>query len=693
MGRGLLGALVSAGLVLSGLVPSEAAVSSPAVTTPEPAPATKSIVRDATLSTTGQNMWGGAGPSIATVELFDESWDETGDLGQVSRECVGIDGLFEECGRFGAEIEASVSGSISMAIELDGLEGGKLDVTYPVTVEFTAPADNSFDPGDTVEITTALSVDADNARITAEFPDLDSIAWLGGFSLNAEASSRLCFFDCDRRELFNSGGNDNLIGGEILRVPDPGAVDGCFDLLTSIALGLGKYSSGRCADGGFMFNPDVTLATQVGADGTLVAGGADLYGVLPVSGVTWAFRPTPLPWWVALNLGPVKYRGTSVGWTSFDTVITALETMRQDFVFDPAVDVTLEWGDDRPIEIVDGTTGDIRFSGSRSAATLRAGDTLRLTTPAVDSKVIPIVPTVAISSATMANHTRSVSSGNVELRALAFTLETDRERVCVEGQCVTIWPGTKTNAGPLFRQNFPLGASGETLLFNDTFTLDGFTAVELEAFDLVPRPVIEVRKALVPAIAPGMFDLLIDGETFAVDVRDGGTTGRVVVEPGERTISEAEGTDADLRYYEITITCRHYDGGEVHTASAGSALGSGSDMSLQLTGGEDLICTVQNRLPVPVECDSMTFDNVILGTPGADAADRLIGTTGRDVIVGYGGDDILIGGAGDDCLAGVAGDNIINGGAGNDVIDGGTGSSICTAGVIMRNCTTTGPKQ
>ncbi len=650
-----------------------------------PSADTKTIVRDASLSTKSQNMWGGDSPSIATVELFDEAWNASGSLGGTTRECVGVDGIWQECGRFGAEINASVSGSMHMALELDGLDGGEVDVTYPVSLEFTAPADNSFDPGDTVEITTAMSVDADNARIETRFPALSSIGWLGGFALEAEASSRLCFIDCDTRTLFDSGGADN-IDGEILRIPNPRSTGGCIDLVTSVLLGLGKYPSGRCDDGGYLFNPEMALTSQVDANGTLTAKGSDLYAVLPASGVTWAFRPTPLPWWVALNLGPASYRGATVGWNTFDVLITALEEMRQDLVFEPELDVTLEWGDERAFEVIDGDTGEVLLASSDSAATLRVGDRLRLSTPAVGSKVISIAPTVEIASATMTNHTRSVSSGNVELKALGFTLQTRSERVCVEGTCITLWPGTNTNLGPLFQQSFPLGRSGETVLFDDMVDVGGFTPIELDPFDLVPRPVLEVRKALVPDIAPGSFDLLIDGDTLAAGIRDGGSTGRVVVEPGNRVISEAEGAGGDLRYFDITIICRHHESGEIHTASTGSALGLGSSMELTLTGGEDLICTVQNRLPVPAECDSMTFDNVILGTPGADVDDLLIGSEGRNIIVGYGGNDTLIGAAGDDCLAGVSGDNIINGGGGSNVIDGGTGSSICTGGAILFRC-------
>jgi hypothetical protein len=664
-------------------------------TEPATEPATKSVVRDATLATEGQPMLGdGPVSTERTIDWFDLDWDESGKFGDTDRVCVGVDGIWEECGRFGAEVTAAIDGEMGMALELDGFGGGSVDVDYPVTVELTAPADNSFDPGDTVEVATAMHVDADNARITGRFPDLGSIAWTGKFHAGASADARLCFVNCDNRNLFDFGGGD---GGDIVRVSGDDLGVGCFDTLlgigTMIALGLDQYDSGRCDRAPYLMNPNVSLTSEVHADGTVSASGTDLYAVVPVSGVTWAFRGLGAPLWAVPNLNTVSYSGASIGWTTFNSVVTALETMHQDLVLDPEVELTLAWGDVIDFEVVSAATGEVLQQGSGSEATFVPGDTLRLTTPAVGSKVIPVTPTVSMATATMSNHTRSVTSGNVELKALSFTLGTDRERACFAGECLTLWPGTKTDAGPVYRQDFPLGAAGPTTLFDGSFTLGGFDSVELESFDLVPRPVVEIRKALVPDIAPGSFDLLLDGDVRAAGVRDGGTTGRIVVEPGTRVIAEAEGSDADLRYFDITITCRDLDGGEVHTAAAGSRPGLGSSMDLVLSGGEDLVCTVQNRLPVPPECDSMTFDNVILGTPGADVADLLIGTTGRDMIVGYGGDDTIIGGPGDDCLAGYEGDNIINGAQGNDVIDGGTGRSICTGAVVFRSCAVTpGPK-
>lgn len=193
----------------------------------------------------------------------------------------------------------------------------------------------------------------------------------------------------------------------------------------------------------------------------------------------------------------------------------------------------------------------------------------------------------------------------------------------------------------------------------------------------MPRPVVEVRKDVVPANAPGRFDLQIDGATVASDVGDAGSSGRVVLEPGAHVISEAEGTGADLDFFDITITCVRSDGGAVHTRSAGTSPGLGSSMDLVLTGGEDLVCTIQNRLPAPAECDAMVFDNIILGTPGKDT---LRGTNRPDMIIGYGGDDVIESGAADDCVAGTAGNDRIELGAGHDVSDGGTGNDRLQAG-------------
>ena len=64
-------------------------------------------------------------------------------------------------------------------------------------------------------------------------------------------------------------------------------------------------------------------------------------------------------------------------------------------------------------------------------------------------------------------------------------------------------------------------------------------------------------------------------------------------------------------------------------------------------------------------------DDVILGTPGSDVINALVG---NDTICGEGGDDLINAGSGDDWIDGGAGNDVIRGNGGNDTIFGGVGN-------------------
>lgn len=609
-----------------------------------PATSTKTIVRSAILSTAGQNMWGGAAgsPTNAKLTLFNETWNESGPFGGIEKVC-----LEDLCTYYGAEFVGSVSGEIGMSIRIEGLEGGTLSVTYPVTVTFTAPADNSFDPGAAVDIRTSMVVDSANAKIVASFPQLNKVALDGVLKANASLTGQVCFIACTPKgDIFPASSIGN--SGEILGF-NPSELSTCF---TPGPLGfpwlLSTYTNPRCGENGYFFNPNVAVASTFNpADGTISATGQDKYAILPVN--------------VLPGGGSDFFLGAvSVNWTVFKAIITAIETMEQDLKFTPR-DVNLNWGKSLGFEVLNGVDDSQLQSGTSTGATFKVGDTLRLTTNSLNNKVIPITPTLLMGSATMSNNTRNASTTEARLEALAFhviTYDADGDVDSDDG------------FGPVYSENFPVGTTRANI-FNGTFAIGGFNSPVLDSFNLVPRPIVEMRKDVVPANSPGLFNLNIDGQTIVPNVGDGGTTGRVVVQPGTRVISETAGTGGDLNFFDISITCVQSDGGAVHTQAAGASPGLGSSMDLVLTGGEDLVCTVKNRLPAPSECDAMVFDNVIVGTPGKD---NLKGTNKRDIIIGYGGDDNIESGSSDDCLAGNAGNDRLEMGAGNDVGDAGDGN-------------------
>ena len=184
--------VVGAGVGGSALAASPFAIPTPAAAMPT----TKSIVRAATLSTADQNMWGGAATAPTNLELvlFEETWSESGGFGEIEEVCA-----LEICTYYGAGLDAAVSGEISLSVGLQGLEGGTLSVTYPVTVTFTAPADNSFDPGAEVDIKTSMVVDSANAKIVASIPPLDHVGLNGTFEFDASLTGQLCFIACTEK--------------------------------------------------------------------------------------------------------------------------------------------------------------------------------------------------------------------------------------------------------------------------------------------------------------------------------------------------------------------------------------------------------------------------------------------------------------------------------------------------------------
>ena len=105
--------------------------------------------------------------------------------------------------------------------------------------------------------------------------------------------------------------------------------------------------------------------------------------------------------------------------------------------------------------------------------------------------------------------------------------------------------------------------------------------------------------------------------------------------------------------------------------------------------------------PTPPECEGMTFDEVLVGTPGDDVIvagnggalvfglggnDTLSGGNGKDCLVGGDGNDTLFGGNGKDVLLGGEGNDTLHGGGDADVIEGGNGKDLIDGGDGIDAC-------
>ncbi len=108
---------------------------------------------------------------------------------------------------------------------------------------------------------------------------------------------------------------------------------------------------------------------------------------------------------------------------------------------------------------------------------------------------------------------------------------------------------------------------------------------------------IEVRKVLSPTTDLGLFDLKINGTTYADNVGNGGTTGEVVVGAGSVTVLEAENAPTDLAGYTTTLVCRTLNGTNQTALISTSPTGADTRQgSFTANDGDDIVCIFTNTL-------------------------------------------------------------------------------------------------
>jgi hypothetical protein len=99
---------------------------------------------------------------------------------------------------------------------------------------------------------------------------------------------------------------------------------------------------------------------------------------------------------------------------------------------------------------------------------------------------------------------------------------------------------------------------------------------------------VTVNKVVTPSTDQGMFNLNINGTTYATNVGDGGTTGAIELETGDVTANETAGTNTNLADYESSYNCVTVGGGTV-------ASGTGTSIDLTLAKDQNIVCTFTNN--------------------------------------------------------------------------------------------------
>jgi hypothetical protein len=142
------------------------------------------------------------------------------------------------------------------------------------------------------------------------------------------------------------------------------------------------------------------------------------------------------------------------------------------------------------------------------------------------------------------------------------------------GQPIVFQPGRLVGA---FQTPFSGTASLTWTLGNKTVTAGvGSTAC---------TATVELRKVTVPANDPGLFNLQVNGQLWAVG-GNGTTTGPVTVGIGEGTVSETAGPGTDLADYDSTVSCTRNGTVEVSVP--------GTKVDGAVATGDVVVCTFTN---------------------------------------------------------------------------------------------------
>ncbi len=109
---------------------------------------------------------------------------------------------------------------------------------------------------------------------------------------------------------------------------------------------------------------------------------------------------------------------------------------------------------------------------------------------------------------------------------------------------------------------------------------------------------IEVKKVLVPANDPGLFNLKIEGSVYATNIGNNGTTGAIYIDDTQDiSVGETAGTSTALGDYSTSIVCKNDNGnGAIVETGNPASVNSRDDTisNLDISAGDAIVCVFTN---------------------------------------------------------------------------------------------------
>lgn len=502
-----------------------------------------SLTRHLTFEARQQSIWGpgGAAPSTRRFTLVDPNqvkWNfSTSGYSAYQPNIARFDTYFFGEKEIGAGVRASSNGAIGLWSDLTVTNPGSVDVVYPVTPTLTFPDANSFRAGDTVAIGSSYSTDAgwSLATVSPQF----RFSLHGQFDVFAEASAKLCVFDCIDTTSFlpsvDVGGGGPF---EILSVSPGNQVS------TPPELGLFIPVSATVRV------PNIATSGALASDQrTITASGSDMFFQLRLDLAAIAeslFRLPPLSFDTQDYERFTNFRGIRLHYLVVGAELATTLNATQSFRFKPDLKVAFTFP--QPLEYYIVSGGSVGDPHTASSVEMHVGETLYVKT-AAEKQPMNVGPTFRLD-----NEFRSATgfslAEDVEVEAGDFGVTIPQVEIipelCTPSFCVpavkvagvTIVPGycvpeictPSVNVGPfavelagdgsLYEQTFPIASQNLGNIFEGTWQLGGFSTHTVSTFALDPEnPIVGVDQETRDAINLGAGKRRV---SFTIDITNPG---------------------------------------------------------------------------------------------------------------------------------------------------------------------------
>lgn len=456
-----------------------------------PAPSIDSVDLPANFSTTGQDIWGPVtGGAAVNWQLFLETWS-VGDSDSDIAYNVGPTSF-----DFGGAISGATHGKLGMSAGVADLSGS-VDVTYPVIVTLNTPSADSFLAGQTVDIGSAWSLGGGatiNATETRGDLRLD-----GQFEFGVSAGATLCVFSCTSWSFLPTidwhPSNFNIFNFQ------------SFEATPRVPSGLGISGN---------LKPVSVRPTTVtvSPDGTIVATGRKRFSnlVIDLDKLT-KHLGNPIP----LNLQLVNRGGAKIGYTLLNADATINFWAEQQLSFRGQTFIRLDFS--RPVGGIVGSVQSV--DPGLTWVVYEAGQQIKVVFPAGETDPITVTPTVSLSNS-FTNVTGLETESFILTSAGSFDFNLPSENVLpattwphwhhsrwdchTRDAFGTCWwwhahgswrnhaltpavnsPSISFGLGPLFGPEELAPVVTPNDLANDTFSLGGFSTLQLASFELNPE--------------------------------------------------------------------------------------------------------------------------------------------------------------------------------------------------------------